>query len=515
MQLEVVVASTPCAFPPYECKYPDQTNMTKQEALLYSHFQECITRGQNMCDRRPADPVVWSDFYKRCVSDTDPLKAYYKELQPWVAYSFQHLKQEYPSTVRVKDLNDHWGKVCAKNFTGDCHTVCRYIQVRYFDVYLDDLVLLQVAGNVVRNHTQNSIEGGSAPWYPAIEQLRTNPVEGRITTTEKSSQIIINEKENKQQESLGQLIQMLLIVVLLGVSSALFGRDADKLIINPLERMSNFVEKVSKNPLASVEVIKQDAKNQDVSETDFVEGALRKFCKLLQVAFGEAGAGVIGKNLKAGAELDPMSPDNGIKMRAIFGFVEIRSFSDCTECLEEQVMIFVNTIARYVHNAVQFCHGSPNKNIGDVFLLCWRMNDWDQEWDPSSLGYVLADEALKSYIQIIHDTSACPQLRQITDHPELQRRMPGFRVNMGFGLHIGWGIEGAIGSKLKIDASYLSPNVNLSSRLEAATKQYGVQVRRPGRFSKHRRQCTDCPYFLPIVFRGRAIFSNSPDYALG
>lgn len=139
-------------------------------------------------------------------------------------------------------------------------------------------------------------------------------------------------------------------------------------------------------------------------------------------------------------------------------------------------MIFVNTIARYVHNAVQFCHGSPNKNIGDVFLLCWRMNDWDQEWDPSSLGYVLADEALKSYIQIIHDTSACPQLRQITDHPELQRRMPGFRVNMGFGLHIGWGIEGAIGSKLKIDASYLSPNVNLSSRLEAATKQYGVQI---------------------------------------
>ena len=43
-------------------------------------------------------------------------------------------------------------------------------------------------------------------------------------------------------------------------------------------------------------------------------------------------------------------------------------------------------------------------------------------------------------------------------------------------MHFGWAIEGAIGSPLKIDASYLSPNVNLSSRLEAATKQYGVQV---------------------------------------
>ena len=47
---------------------------------------------------------------------------------------------------------------------------------------------------------------------------------------------------------------------------------------------------------------------------------------------------------------------------------------------------------------------------------------------------------------------------------------------MGFGLHVGWAIEGAIGSDFKIDASYLSPNVNMASRLEAATKQFGVQL---------------------------------------
>lgn len=47
---------------------------------------------------------------------------------------------------------------------------------------------------------------------------------------------------------------------------------------------------------------------------------------------------------------------------------------------------------------------------------------------------------------------------------------------MGFGLHIGWAIEGAIGSEYKIDASYLSPNVNMASRLEAATKQFGVNL---------------------------------------
>ena len=49
-------------------------------------------------------------------------------------------------------------------------------------------------------------------------------------------------------------------------------------------------------------------------------------------------------------------------------------------------------------------------------------------------------------------------------------------MRLGFGLHVGWAIEGAIGSEYKIDASYLSPNVNMASRLEAATKQYGVSI---------------------------------------
>ena len=51
-------------------------------------------------------------------------------------------------------------------------------------------------------------------------------------------------------------------------------------------------------------------------------------------------------------------------------------------------------------------------------------------------------------------------------------------------MHCGWAIEGAIGSKRKVEASYLSPHVNLSSRLEAATKQYGVRMLVSGIFYK-------------------------------
>ena len=43
-------------------------------------------------------------------------------------------------------------------------------------------------------------------------------------------------------------------------------------------------------------------------------------------------------------------------------------------------------------------------------------------------------------------------------------------------MHLGWSIEGAIGSVFKIDASYLSPNVNKASKLEEKTKEYGVVI---------------------------------------
>jgi class 3 adenylate cyclase len=54
--------------------------------------------------------------------------------------------------------------------------------------------------------------------------------------------------------------------------------------------------------------------------------------------------------------------------------------------------------------------------------------------------------------------------------------MPGYQVRLGLGLHIGYAIEGAIGSYYKIDASYLSSHVRMAERLEGSTKHYGVPL---------------------------------------
>jgi class 3 adenylate cyclase len=49
---------------------------------------------------------------------------------------------------------------------------------------------------------------------------------------------------------------------------------------------------------------------------------------------------------------------------------------------------------------------------------------------------------------------------------------------MKFGLHIGWAIEGPVGSLHKVDATYLSPHVNIAARCATAAKQWNVDVRR-------------------------------------
>ena len=66
------------------------------------------------------------------------------------------------------------------------------------------------------------------------------------------------------------------------------------------------------------------------------------------------------------------------------------------------------------------------------------------------------------------------------------------QVRMGFGLHIGWGIEGPVGSMQKVDATYLSPHVNMAARCETAAKQWHVPV---SFFEKDKLQ----PYFITKI----------------
>ena len=98
------------------------------------------------------------------------------------------------------------------------------------------------------------------------------------------------------------------------------------------------------------------------------------------------------------------------------------------------------------------------------------------EFKVSKENQSVADFALFSFIKVIAKINKIQHIMEYRKDEGLNARMPDYKVKMGFGIHYGWAIEGAIGSFFKIDASYLSPNVNMASRLEAATKQYGVPL---------------------------------------
>jgi class 3 adenylate cyclase len=303
------------------------------------------------------------------------------------------------------------------------------------------------------------------------------------------------------------------ICILLALAAFVFENDAKELILQPLEVIVEIVENVSKDPIAAknIQAVEEntkagllatdmDTKNLkikkagEIYEAKVIKSAILKISALLAICFGEAGGEIIKENLTNNQDLNPMLP--GKRKEAIFGFCDIRNFPIINQALQEKTMVFVNEVADIVHSIVDRFGGAANKNIGDAFLLVWRLSNVatflskkkssifesrrDNRISVASINFkmittqIMADLSVLAFLKIIIRINKDRRILAYQNEPKIITSLPGYKVNMGFGLHIGWATEGAVGSLCKIDASYLSPNVNMAARLEAATRQYGV-----------------------------------------
>eukprot|EP01038_Epipyxis_sp_PR26KG_P015176 gene15176-20442_t len=364
-----------------------------------------------------------------------------------------------------------------------------------------------------------------------IEHLRDN----WIHTIQKSNTINnILYNTTLKESNLSQFFQIAVFSILLTIfttimlvgGSVVFTNDAEKLVIAPIERMMNMVDAVAANPLAPLHFDESNA---------------------------NAGAGIISANLGAqgSATLNPLLP--GVRIYGIFGFCDIHHFEDINRLLTNDVLTFVNTIAEIVHNSVHEWAGQCNKNLGNAFVIVWRIGDEGSlvnhnninpanrssiiERAPSTIATpepspliekkssmkmignkgisfvnndldsssndslddfntqqaqkrvakidlrripgvdVLADKALIGYVKIIAEINRNKNVLAYRNEPRLTNdNTEEFKVRMGFGLHAGWAIEGAVGSLQKVDATYLSPHVNMAARLETSSRQYGVPL---------------------------------------
>jgi len=219
-------------------------------------------------------------------------------------------------------------------------------------------------------------------------------------------------------------------------------------------------------------------KNEEPMETVILEKSIIKLGSLLALGLGEAGGNIISHNMKGdgSAGVDAMVP--GTSVEAIIGVARIQDFGTATEVLQSKIMTFVNQIAEIVHGVVNELHGAPNKNNGDTFLVIWRYKTFGAASEAANIQpQRLAELSVFAFSKILGSLHRSPLLAEYRLHPGLQHRLGnGCRVNLTFGLHSGWAIEGAVGSEYKIDASYLSPNVSIATTVEHQTRFYGVSI---------------------------------------
>ena len=338
-------------------------------------------------------------------------------------------------------------------------------------------------------------------------------------------------------ESILNIVRFIVIITIFFIYIITTKQDIDELIFVPLKKIVKIIDLISKDPvngktLNSIKNLRNNSKEflNFENEIKIIENVIIRVSELMAISFGEAGGEVIKKNISSSEGLNPMI--KGSKIKAIFGFCYIHHFSIINEVFQDKTNVFVNTISEIVHSSVDKFNGINNKNLGDCFLLTWKFKDSKESNNinnnnnndnnnpnnisinhvnkNASSNYVInisnmkndinesiylsdsnnitkinekADSALLAFLNIIKKINKSKEILVYRKDPLLLQKFgKNFSVQMGFGLHAGWGIEGAIGSLYKIDCSYLSPNVNLAARLETATNIYKVDILLSGDF---------------------------------
>ena len=77
----------------------------------------------------------------------------------------------------------------------------------------------------------------------------------------------------------------------------------------------------------------------------------------------------------------------GKRVELVFSICRIRQFTETTECLQDEIIVFVNKIVKIIHECTKKWDGKPTKNYGDKYLLTWRIPSYQD-----ALDHVKGDE---------------------------------------------------------------------------------------------------------------------------
>jgi class 3 adenylate cyclase/GAF domain-containing protein len=134
-------------------------------------------------------------------------------------------------------------------------------------------------------------------------------------------------------------------------------------------------------------------------------------------------------------------------------FSDIREFTTLSESMSPQDNFkFINSYLSHMEPAITENQGFIDKYIGDAIMALFSGE---------------ADNAVKAGIDMLH------RLTEYNQHRTASGYVP---IKIGIGINTGSLILGTVGGKNRMDSTVISDAVNLASRIESLTKQYGISL---------------------------------------
>ena len=144
---------------------------------------------------------------------------------------------------------------------------------------------------------------------------------------------------------------------------------------------------------------------------------------------------------------------NNIQKRMSVLFSDIRSFTTLSEKMTpEDNFKFINAYLSRISPAIREYQGFIDKYIGDAIMALFTGK---------------ADNAVKAAIKMLHILIKYNTTRQRPERPP---------IKIGIGINTGYLMLGTVGEKNRMDGTVISDAVNLASRIEGLTKNYGVSL---------------------------------------
>ena len=156
---------------------------------------------------------------------------------------------------------------------------------------------------------------------------------------------------------------------------------------------------------------------------------------------------------------DYLKAEIGSKEKVSILFADIRGFTSLSETLTaEKTVEMLNTYFSAMTEVIFSYHGTIDKFIGDAIMAFWGA---PLPFKEHAKNAVMAAMKMHDKLSEVNQT--------------LMEK--GFdSVHIGIGINTGEVILGNIGSDRKLDYTVIGDNVNLASRLEGLTKQYGCGI---------------------------------------